>query len=128
MKDFRLGYFLPVLSDLVAVEVGKAPEKIKGKYAELVDGGAEVLIITNAVLDLVDAYRKHKILGAKFENDLIHIALATVNQVDILVSWNFKHIVHFDKIQQFNIVNDRKGYKAIAIYSPREVTHHEEKN
>jgi len=48
--------------------------------------------------------------------------MATVADVDILVSWNFRHIVHFDKIRQFNAVNLEKGYKTIAIYSPMEVT------
>jgi hypothetical protein len=48
------------------------------------------------------------------------------NEVDILVSWNFKHIVHFDKIRQFNVVNLKMGFKAIAIHSPREVTHYGE--
>ena len=72
------------------------------------------------------AYKRHKILTEKFENDMTHIALATVNEVDILVSWNFKHIVHFDKIRQFNVVNLKMGFKAIAIHSPREVTHYGE--
>ena len=40
----------------------------------------------------------------------------------MLVSWNFKHIVHFEKIQKFNAVNIEMGYKQILIYSPREVT------
>ena len=40
----------------------------------------------------------------------------------MLVSWNFKHIVRFDKIRLFNAVNQEQGYKSIEIYSPREVT------
>jgi len=61
----------------------------------------------------------------EFRNDMIHIALATVANVDILVSWNFKHIVRFDKIRSFNAINLEKGYKALQIYSPREVTFYE---
>lgn len=53
---------------------------------------------------------------------ILHIALATVNKVDLVVSWNFKHIVHYDKIRKFNSVNIELGYKPIEIYSPREVT------
>ena len=85
-----------------------------------------MLVINEEVLELVAAYRRHKILGEKFENDRIHIALATVHKVDILVSWNFKHIVHFDKIRMFNQVNQKMGYETISIFSPREVTHYEE--
>ena len=57
-----------------------------------------------------------------------HIALATVAGVDLVVSWNFKHIVHFEKIQRFNAVNIEMGYKAISMYSPREVTKYGSKN
>lgn len=56
---------------------------------------------------------------------MLHIALATVADVDLLVSWNFKHIVRFDKIRLFNAVNLEQGYKPLAIHSPREVTTHE---
>ena len=128
VKDFSRGHFKPVVSELVGVEIEMAPEKVREKYAEILAHGAEILHITDEVLDLVTAYRKHKILGQKYENDRIHIALATVYGVDILVSWNFKHIVHFDKIRMFNEVNQKIGYKPIAIYSPREVTNYEENN
>ena len=64
------------------------------------------------------------ILTPKFYDDATHIALATLADVDPLVSWNFRHIVHYDKIRLFNAVNLERGYKPIQIYSPREVTHH----
>lgn len=66
-------------------------------------------------------------MSEKFRDDGVHIALATVNNVDVLVSWNFRHLVHYDKIRLFNSVNLESGYKTLPIYSPREVTHHEER-
>jgi len=54
----------------------------------------------------------------------LHIALATIAEVDVLVSWNFKHIVRLDKIRLFNAVNLEQGYKSLTIYSPREVISH----
>jgi hypothetical protein len=60
-------------------------------------------------IGLVDVYLEHKILTLRFRNDMLHIALATIAQVDILVSWNFKHIVRFDKIRQFNAANLEQG-------------------
>ena len=128
MKDIRLGHYRPVLSELIATELENAPEKIRDIYAALIDERAEILCITDEVLDLVQAYGRHKILGLKFKNDMMHIALATVRGVDLLVSWNFKHIVHFDKIRQFNAVNVAMGYKMVAIYSPREVTNYGQEN
>ena len=53
------------------------------------------------------------------------MALATVANVDVIVSWNFKHIVHFDKIKLFNSINLEFGYKVIDIYSPMEVASNE---
>lgn len=58
----------------------------------------------------------------RFRNDMLYIALATVAEVDVLVSWDFRHIVRLDKIQQFNGVNLELRYKTLSIYSPREVT------
>ena len=74
MKDFRLGHFRPVISELVSVEIERAPTEVRNKYIEIVTGGAELLIINEEVLELAAAYRRHKILGEKFENDRIHIA------------------------------------------------------
>lgn len=73
-------------------------------------------------LELVAAYEARAILGPRYRNDLLHIALATVAAVDVLVSWNFRHIVRLDRIQLFNEVNTALGRGALTIYSPREVT------
>jgi hypothetical protein len=53
---------------------------------------------------------------------MLHIALATLARVDVLVSWNFRHIVRLDKIQAFNAVNRGQSLGPLSIYSPREVT------
>ncbi len=127
VKDLRLGHFEPVISDLVMKELFQAPQQVKDQCQAILDLGAKILQFNQEVEDLVLCYAKRKILSAQFENDLAHIALATVHQVDILVSWNFKHIVHFDKIRQFNAVNLELGYKFLSIHSPKEVTHYEEK-
>src|SRR5262249_27120117 len=124
MADFDTGDFAPVLSELVAAELRPAPEPVQDKYLELTGRGAEVLKITAETLDLALAYEAHGALPASLRNDMLHIALATVADVDVLVSWNFKHIVRLDKIRFFNAVNLELGYKPLQIYSPREVTLH----
>jgi predicted nucleic acid-binding protein len=60
-------------------------------------------------------------VGPRHAADAEHIALATASRADLLVSWNFKHIVHWDKIRMFNAVNLREGYPGIEIRSPQEV-------
>lgn len=127
MKDFRLGHFVPVLSGVVAAEIEGAPTRVQEIYYELIDFGAEIVEVNEEVIRLLGLFRRAKILTEKFEKDMTHIALAIVHKVDILVSWNFKHIVHFDKIRQFNNAGKKAGYDSIAIYSPREVTNYEEK-
>ena len=125
-QDFRLGLFIPVVSSVVAAEIEDAPKAVQEAYAELLSLNAEVLLVTEEALDLADAYLERGVLTPKFYDDATHIALATLAGVDLLVSWNFRHIVHYDKIRAFNAINLERGYKPVQIYSPREVTHHGE--
>jgi hypothetical protein len=62
-----------------------------------------------------------KIVSENYYSDALHIAAATVIGVDVLVSWNFKHIVNLNKIKLFNSVNLREGYSILDIRTPREV-------
>lgn len=122
MQDFRNGRFRPVLSQVTATELQDAPERVQVLYAELLTTGAEIIEATEDALELADAYQEHRILTPQFYADGLHIAVATVGEADVLVSWNFKHIVRFDKIRLFNAVNLEYGYKPLQIFSPREVT------
>ena len=102
---------------------GRAPERVRTVYGELLAiAGQQTVAISTDALDLLAAYEAHSVLGPKYRADMLHIALATVADADLLVSWNFKHIVRFDKIRLFNAANLEQGYKALAIHSPREVT------
>lgn len=122
-EDFKLENFVPIVSELTATEIKNAPELVRLKYEEL-ESISEYLIITDEAIELADIYLKRKILTPKFYDDMLHIALATLSNVDIVVSWNFKHLVHFDKIRLFNAVNLEFGYSTLQIYSPREVTNY----
>jgi hypothetical protein len=78
--------------------------------------------VSDESLDLLGVYQARGVLATRFRNDMLHIALATVADVDVLVSWNFRHVVRLEKIRLFNAINLELGYKSIQIYSPREVT------
>ena len=121
VRDFRVGRLRAVVSDLVSAELNMAPLAVQHLYAELLSLNAEVLATTAAALALADLYQQRSVLTPKFYDDGLHIALATLAEVDVLVSWNFKHIVHFDKIRLFGAINQEQGYKAVSIYTPREV-------
>ena len=122
LQDFRNRTFQPLLSEVIAAEIEDAPENVQTVYAELRSLDAEVLSIEESALELADEYQRRAILTSNFYGDGLHIALATVAEADLLVSWNFKHIVRFDKIRLFNAVNIEFGYKPLQIFSPREVT------
>ena len=87
---------------------------------------AEIIDVNLQALSLREAYLKAEILTPKYSNDALHVALATAANCKIIVSWNFKHIVHFKKIPLYNAVNILQGYNQIAIYSPLEVIKYEE--
>jgi predicted nucleic acid-binding protein len=122
IKDFAAGTFLPLLSDVLAAEIQDAPEAVRQKYDELLRGHHELVVVSEEALELAEAYQRREILTPKYYDDGLHIALASIAEADLLVSWNFRHIVHFDKIRLFNSVNLGLGYKPLQIYSPREVT------
>ncbi len=122
IQDLRDGLFKPLLSQVTATEIENAPKQVQALYAELLALNPEILEITESALELMHAYQSRNILTPNFRNDGLRIALATIAEADVLVSWNFRHIVRFDKIRLFNAVNLEYGYKPLQIYSPREVT------
>jgi predicted nucleic acid-binding protein len=124
IRDLQEGHFIPVVSEVVAAELELAPETVRAKWDEVLQLTPELLDVTEEATVLTTGYAEHGALPPKFRNDMLHIALATVADVDVLVSWNFKHIVRLDKIRIFNAVNLELGYKQLQIRSPREVTSH----
>jgi len=119
--DFRKGKILFYISTITETEITDAPDEVKGLYYEMLESGVSILQESEESLNLADRYIEEAILTKNFRDDARHIAVATVHDMDLLVSWNFKHIVHYDKIKKFNSVNIKEGYKLIDIYSPREV-------
>ena len=115
------GTVCPVLSGVTSAEVEEAPEQVKDLHAEFISGEAEMLLVSSDAMELLAKYEARKILGPKFRNDMLHIALATVTDAAVLVSWNFRHIVRLDRIRLFNAINIELGFKALTICSPREV-------
>jgi len=125
IEDFAAGRYLPVISYALAAELARAPERVREVYQRILAQPHEYVDESEESAALQRAYAERKILPGRFKNDLAHVALATVSGADVLASWNFKHIVRFDKIRRFNAVNLELGYRPIAIHSPRELTGNE---
>jgi predicted nucleic acid-binding protein len=126
-EEVRSGRFEIVVSQTVLDELDKAPQHVVGFISDM-DLDARVVEINPDIEALRDAYIEAGIVGKSSFDDAEHIASASVERVDLVVSWNFKHIVHFDKIRGYNAINMIKGYQAIDIRSPSEVIDHEEKD
>ena len=112
--------FIVYFSEVNETELEFAPEHIKNVKNLIPNECLRHIEIDDEVETLTQTYINEKALGKSSENDAYHIALASVNRLDCLISWNFKHIVNFDKIKMFNSINLRLGYPLIDIRSPLE--------
>ncbi len=81
----------------------------------------ELVIETVNAVELAMEYISEKVVGQTSYSDCLHIALATISQADLLISWNFKHIVNIQRIRGYNAINIRNGYKQLGIRSPRDL-------
>jgi predicted nucleic acid-binding protein len=115
------GEIVLLVSDLVAEELGGAPPEVKAFHASLPAAAIEGVFASEESATLRDAYLAAGVVSPTSKADAHHVALATVCRADLIVSWNFKHIVHVDKIRLFNAVNLMQGYSPIDIRSPQEV-------
>lgn len=123
--EVRAGRFTLVLSAVVQAELEAAPEPVAALFREVLPR-AEVVAVTAEALGLQEAYLDAGILTPKWSDDALHVALATVSGCPLIVSWNFRHIVHFEKIPRYNAVNVLQGYGPLAIHAPPEVLYSDE--
>jgi hypothetical protein len=119
--EIRRGQFVLVVSDMILDELELAPEAVREVLAELPKEQVGFVNASAESDELRNAYLQAGIVGPASSNDAAHIAVATVFNVDLVVSWNFKHVVHFEKIEGYEGVNSLRGYRSPRIYSPREV-------
>lgn len=123
-QQVRDGRFRLVVSPRVSAEILPAPPQVKEFY-ELLLPMAEMLVDAPDVEILADSYRDRGAVGKSSLTDALHVAFATLNRCDGLVSWNFKHIVQPDKAIRFNLINAEKGLCQLFIATPEKVLNHE---
>jgi predicted nucleic acid-binding protein len=115
------GEFKVLLSAVLQRELEPAPEKIIKLITELKSEYTEFLEENDEAVDLATEYITEKVVGPTSYADCLHISLATINRADLLVSWNFKHIVNIERIRGYNSINIKNGYKQLEIRSPRDL-------
>ncbi len=113
--------FIVVVSDITIGELEFAPENVRNLLHEIPQDCLRRIDLTQDAYELAQTYITEKVVGKTSFTDAQHIATATVNRADVLISWNFKHIVNLDRIRGYNSVNLRFNYPIIEIRSPKEL-------
>ncbi len=120
------GKHVVLVSEITARELEGAPLEVRQFVADLSDNALVRIPFTGEMADLRDAYLSADVLGPASSDDAAHVACATVAHADLIISWNFRHLVNWGKMRAFNAVNVSLGYPLITILSPREVVTDEE--
>jgi len=121
LEAFQRGDMTLVISELTLRELEAAPAGVRDALGRIAPEMIEVLPVVREAEELADAYIADGAVGPRMRADALHIALATVARVDVLVSWNFKHIVNLTRIHAYNAVNLKRGYPLLEIRTPREI-------
>lgn len=127
-EKVRLGQIVCVYSDLSETELQNAPQRVRQYFADLPKEHLQFVEVTEEAYELAQKYIDENVVGKTSTDDCKHIATATINKVDILVSWNFKHIVNVFRIRGYNSINLRLGYTQLDIRSPKEIVYNEDDN
>ena len=120
----KKGEYNVVISNITEGELLNAPERVRTLLNDLsID--YEVLKLTDDAVSLALEYIRENVVGQTSYDDCLHIAIATTSRLDLLVSWNFKHIVNIKRIRGYNGINIKNGYPSIEIRSPKDLIDYE---
>ncbi len=117
--------FIVLYSYLTNIEISYAPKQVQLLVKSIPTKNTELISYSDSAIELAALYIKEKVVGLTSISDCIHIALATIHNADVLVSWNFKHIVNIDRIRGYNTVNLNNGFKVLDIRTPTEILNYE---
>ena len=127
-EKVKLGQIICVYSNLTETELKNAPQLVRDYFADLPKDNLQFVEVTEEAFELAQKYLDEKVVGKTSADDCRHIATATINKVDYLVSWNFKHIVNVFRIRGYNSVNLKNGFAQLDIRSPKEIVNNEDDN
>lgn len=119
--EVRKGHFIVLISDITYRELELAPQVVQYYIQTLPNESIESLTSSPEVDGLAARYIEAGAISSRFSEDARHIAIATIEKSDILISWNFKHIVNLEKIRKYNAINMMHGYRVLEIRTPREI-------
>lgn len=112
---------LPLISEILLRELTEAPANVQQLLSRIMLGNIERLEVDEEAVELHEAYLTTGVVPPRYADDALHVALATVARADVLVSWNFKHLVNPIRVRAFNGVNTAQGYGPIIIMTPSDI-------
>lgn len=118
----RRGDYFIIISSEVIEELQDAPEQVFEVFQDLPADAVKIVHLSNEAIVLATEYVNAGVVGEKSKTDALHVAVATIASTEMIVSWNFKHIVNVKKIHGYNAINLLNGYRPIEIHSPLEMS------
>lgn len=122
----KKGKYHVYVSDVVIAEIEKTKHENKKKHLlEVIEKySLRILTLNETSHELAKVYLREKLIPPKKIEDAQHIAIATYNQMDILLSWNFKHLSNIQKQIGVKIINEKEGYfYPLTLTNPLEVVY-----
>jgi len=124
-EQVKRGEVVCLYSDMVDDELVNAPKNVRD-FVKSIDAICfENISVNISVVRLAMKYMSEKVIGIDSFEDCLHVAFATIYAADILVSWDFKHIVNSNRIAGYNSVNFKMSFKSIEIQSPKQIYNNE---
>ena len=125
-KDIAIGKYEAYTSLYVIDELQGAPGEKRDRMIALIEKyGIMVLSLNQEAEQLADVYVEQGVVPLKYRTDGVHIAVAAVNDLDMIISMNFQHIVKRKTKFRTGNINALNGYRSVEICTPMEVNDHE---
>jgi len=116
------GEVTALISDTLVAELVDAPERVQNLLERALTVDCERLSVTEQTYNLHNAYLTAAVLSENSADDALHVTHATAARADVIVSWNFKHLVNPTRIRGFNAVNAVQGHGPVVIMTPQDLT------
>lgn len=120
-RQMEAGLWVFLTSILVREEIENAPPQVREHFTRTFTDETALLAFTEEMETLAEAYVSQGVVSQKYIEDAGHVAIATVNRLDYLVSWNFKHLVNVEREKGFNAVNLLRSWQSVRIVNPLEL-------
>jgi len=115
------GQATALISDTLVDELRFAPDQVRALLRRVMECGCEHLLVRPETVALRNAYLRAGVLAPKWADDALHVAHAVIARADVIVSWNFRHLVNPQRIRGFSGVDVAEGYGPVVIMTPADI-------